>query len=319
MEAVDKKRIRQDKKNFLRRQYRQQARAAIFINDYVEVKHQEIYEEAVAFYNYVNGLYPEKKDLRKTEEFKALKLGFTFVAKKDKAVKQNPPQVYLPITTVNQENFTVITYNDLQTDTEQATTEQATAEQATTEQATSEQATTEQATAEQATTEQATSEQATTEQATAERATTEQATAERATNKPQKIMQLRIPLLPSSVTTQTVNIVTQEIVEENPLTTAVNKLLPNDIEPTLDEEIPEEAFNAILAELRQDPDLRKLMEDIEEESDLNNVSEDTDLNNILEEIVQDPVLNSIVEDIDQMDIDLPIDDRLEQELNWEAW
>ena len=289
MEAVDKKRIRQDKKNFLRRQYRQQARAAIFINDYVEVKHQEIYEEAVAFYNYVNGLYPEKKDLRKTEEFKALKLGFTFVAKKDKVVKQNPPQVYLPITTVNQENFTVITYNDLQTDTEQATTEQATAEQATTEQATTEQA------------------------------TTEQATAERATNKPQKIMQLRIPLLPSSVTTQTVNIVTQEIVEENPLTTAVNKLLPNDIEPTLDEEIPEEAFNAILAGLRQDPDLRKLMEDIEEESDLNNVSEDTDLNNILEEIVQDPVLNSIVEDIDQMDIDLPIDDRLEQELNWEAW
>ena len=275
MEAVDKKRIRQDKKNFLRRQYRQQARAAIFINDYVEVKHQEIYEEAVAFYNHVNNLYPEKKDLRKTEEFKALKLGFTFVAKKQDKAAKNPAQVYLPITTVNQENFTVITYNDLQT--------------------------TEQTTAEQTTAEQTTAEQTTAEQTTAEQVTARKTTAERATNKSQKIMQLRIPLLPSSVTTETVNIVTQEIVEENPLTVACNQL--QDIEPTIDQEIPQEVFNEILAGLRQDPDLSKLMEDIEK---------DPDLNNILEEIVQDP-------DIDQMDIDLPIDDCLEQELNWEIW
>ena len=264
MEAVDKKRIRQDKKNFLRRQYRQQARAAIFINDYVEVKHQEIYEEAVAFYNHVNNLYPEKKDLRKTDEFKALKLGFTFVAKKQDKAANNPAQVYLPITTVNQENFTVITYNNLQT-TEQATAEQATAEQTTA------------------------------EQTTAEQTTARKTTAERATNKSQKIMQLRIPLLPSSVTTETVNIVTQEIVEENPLTVACNQL--QDIEPTIDQEIPQEVFNEILAGLRQDPDLSKLMEDIE----------------------KDPDLNSIVGDIDEMDIDLPIDDRLEQELNWEIW
>ena len=255
MEAVDKKRLRQDKKNLLRRQHRQEARAAIFINAYVETKHQEIYEEAVAFYNHVNNIHPEKSDLRKTEEFKALKQGMTFVAKQHGKPEKNPRQVYLPITTVNQQNFTVHTYEDLQT-TEQATTEQY-------------------------------PEQATTEQHP------EQATTEQSTNKHEKIMQLRIPLMSSTVTSQTLKIVTQEIVEENPLTTACNEL--QDMESTLDEEIPQEAFDAILAGLREDPNLTKLMEEIEI---------DTDLNNILEDI----------------DVDLPIeDDRLERELNWEAW
>ena len=301
MEAVDKKRRQQDKKNFLRRQYRQQARSAIFICDYIEEKHPEIYEEAVAFYNYVNSLYPQKKDLRKTDEFKALKLGFTFVAKQGDKVVKNPRQVYLPITTLNQQNFTIVAYKDPQTTTEQADTEQAITEQATTE-------------------------QATTEQATTEQATTEQATTNQTTNKAEKIMQLRIPLMSSSVTTQTVKIVTQEIVEENPLTTACNQLLAQDIEPTLGEEIPQEAFNAILTGLRQDPDLRKLMEDIEQDPDLNNILEDIeqdpDVNNILEDIEQDPDVNNILEDIEQMgmDVDLPLeDDRLEQELNWQAW
>ena len=206
----------------------------------------------------------------------------TFVAKQHGKPEKNPRQVYLPITTVNQQNFTVHTYEDLQT-TEQATTEQY-PEQATTEQY-PEQATTEQH-PEQATTKQH-PEQATTEQHP------EQATTEQSTNKHEKIMQLRIPLMPSTVTSQTLKIVTQEIVEENPLTTACNEL--QDMESTLDEEIPQEAFDAILAGLREDPNLSKLMEEIEI---------DTDLNNILEDI----------------DVDLPIeDDRLERELNWEAW
>ena len=269
METVDKKRQLQDKKNYLRRQYRQQARAALFIQEYIEHKYPEIYEESVAFYNHVNSIYPEKKDLRKTDQFKALKLGFTFVAKQGDNVVKNPRQVYQPISTLNQQNFTIVCYKEQQTTTEQTTTEQTTTEQTTTEQTTTEQATTEQTTTEQTITEQTITEQITTEQT-------------------EKVMQLRIPLMSPSVITQTVNVVTQEIVEENPLSTAYDQILAEDIAPTLNEEIPQEAFDRIMAELRQDPDLNKIMEDIE------------------------------LEQID-MDVDLPLeDDRLEQEL-FELW
>ena len=272
MEAIDKKRIRQDKKNLLRRQFRQEARAAIFINEYVKAKHEEIYEEAAAFYNYVNTIYPQKSDLRKTQEFKAMKLGSTFVVKQKNNVVKDLRQVYLPITTTNQENFTVIAYKDPQADTVPVTTFPSTTEQADT------------------------------VPVTTFPSTTEQADTVPGKDKPEKIMQLRIPLMSSHVMTATVKTVTQEILEENPLSTVCNELLPPDIQPSLDEEIPEEAYNQILAGLRQDPDLCKLMEEIEQ---------DHDLNEILEEFVQDP----------DMDIDLPIeDDRLERELeNWEAW
>ena len=278
-----------DRKNFLRRQFGQEARAAIFMKDYFEIKHQEIYAEAVAFYNHVNNLHPEKKDIRKTEEFKALKRGFTFVAKKQDKAAKNPPQQYLPITTVNHANFTVITNDDLQI-----------AEQTTVDQTTAVQTTVDQTTAVQTTVDQTTAVQTTVDQTTAEQTTVDQTTA-----KPQKIMQLRIPLLPSCVITETTNIVAQEIIDENPLTKACEQL--PDIYPTLDQEIPEEAFNAILAGLHQDPDLSKLMDDIQEEFN--------------QEIVQDPALNCVVEDMERMDIDLPIeDDRLEQYLqDWEAW
>ena len=241
MEAIDKKRARLDKKNLVRRQYSQEARSAIFIKEYIHAKHQEIYEEAVAFYNHVNNLYPQKSDLRKTQEFKAMKLGMTFVAKQ----RKNLRQVYLPIATTDEHIFTVISTTD--STTEQAETFPSTAD-----------------------------------------STTEQAETFPSTTEP-KIMQLRIPLMsPHEITTTTT------VLEENSLTT-----LCDELQPTLDEEIPEEVYNEILAGLRQDPDLSKLMEEIEK---------DNDINEIIEEFGQD------------IDIDLPdIDDRLERELeNWEA-
>ena len=270
MEAIDKKRARLDKKNLVRRQYSQEARSAIFIKEYIHAKHQEIYEEAVAFYNHVNNLYPQKSDLRKTQEFKAMKLGMTFVAKQ----RKNLRQVYLPIATTDEHIFTVISTTD--STTEQAETFPSTAD-----------STTEQAETFPSTTD-STTEQAETFPSTAD-STTEQAETFPSTTEP-KIMQLRIPLMsPHEITTTTT------VLEENSLTT-----LCDELQPTLDEEIPEEVYNEILAGLRQDPDLSKLMEEIEK---------DNDINEIIEEFGQD------------IDIDLPdIDDRLERELeNWEAW
>ena len=247
--------MRLDKKNLARRKYSQEARSAIFIKEYIHAKHKEIYEEAVAFYNHVNNLYPQKSDLRKTQEFKAMKLGMTFVAKQ----RKNLRQVYLPIPTTDEHIFTVISTTD--STTEQAETFPSTAD--------------------------STTEQAETFPSTID-STTEQAETFPSTTEP-KIMQLRIQLMsPHEITTTTV-------LEENSLTT-----LCDELQPTLDEEIPEEVYNEILAGLRQDPDLSKLMEEIEK---------DNDINEIIEEFEQD------------IDIDLPdIDDRLERELsNWEAW
>ena len=126
MEAVNKKRQAQDKKNALRRQYRQQAREALFIQDYIHEKYPEAYEEAATFYNYINNIYLEKKDLRRTDEFKALKMGFTFVVKERNNVHKPPAQVFQPITDLSQGNYTIVCHMPSETATEterSATTE----------------------------------------------------------------------------------------------------------------------------------------------------------------------------------------------------
>ena len=56
----------------------------MLINDYLKHTKPKIYEEAAIFYNDLNERYPTKKDLRKTDEFKAIKLGFTCVEKNGK-------------------------------------------------------------------------------------------------------------------------------------------------------------------------------------------------------------------------------------------
>ena len=118
MEVVSKKRQQQDRKNTLRRQYRQQAREAIFIKEYICERYSEAYQEAAAFYNYVNSLYPEKKDLRRTDEFKAVKMGFTYAQKKRTDVQKPPTQVFQPIIDISQEDYTVVFRNQPETTTE---------------------------------------------------------------------------------------------------------------------------------------------------------------------------------------------------------
>ena len=48
-------------------------RQALFIQEYVEEKYRAIYDEVMKFYNALNGLYPTKHDLRKTNEFRKWK------------------------------------------------------------------------------------------------------------------------------------------------------------------------------------------------------------------------------------------------------
>ena len=260
MDTIDKKRIRLDKKNLARRKHSQESRAAIFINEYIKEKHREAYEEAVAFYNYVNELHPQKQDIRKTQEFKAMKNGMMFVTKRPKIVRQ----MYTPITTTGEHEITIIA-TDEQPETLPSIQQSETLPSI-----------------EQAET-LPSIEQAETLPST-EQAETLSST-EQAETLP-KTMQLHIPLMSPEEISITV-------LEQNLLGT-----LSEQLQPTLDEEIPEEVYNKIISELRLDPDLSKLMDDIEQD------------------IEQD-----IQQHIGEQDIDLPIEeDRLELELqNWEMW
>ena len=61
-------------KKIKRREKQNKIRQALLVNEYVYVKYFNIYQEAAEYYNSLNRLYPSRPDLRKCDEFKALKL-----------------------------------------------------------------------------------------------------------------------------------------------------------------------------------------------------------------------------------------------------
>ena len=56
-----------------RNQSRAKVRESLFITEYVENKHKQVYIEAAAMYNNLNKKHPRKPDLRRTMEFRAWK------------------------------------------------------------------------------------------------------------------------------------------------------------------------------------------------------------------------------------------------------
>ena len=110
-----------------------------------------------------------------------------------------------------------------------------------------------------------------------------------------KIMQLKIPLLEPSVINQTLHIVTEETLQEggNPLHVAAEEIVLTEgtLYPSLVDEIPSEVIEGIIDQLRQDPSLKNIMDDIEQDIEFDQID---------------------------MDLELP-EDRLENELNCEFW
>ena len=324
METVNKKRVRQDKKNAARRQYRQDAREALFIHAYIKEKYPEVYEEAGTFYNYINKRYPQKRDLRKTDEFNALKLGFTFVVK-----EQNKPlaQVYQSID-LAEGNYTVVAHMPPGTATEepeQPATEQAATEQAATEepeQVATEQAATEQAATEepeQPATEQAATEQAATEQAATEEpeqvATEQAATEQAATEEPEQVATEQAATEqaateePEQVATE--QAATEQAALEQPKQTKIFELkipLMSAGLSTKTQGIQENPLAAACRETLQEIDEPILADEIPQAV----------YESILADLQGDPYLSDIMNDIElefDMEVDLPLeDDRLEQEL-----
>ena len=311
-----------------RRENRTKVRQALLVNEYVYYKYFTVYQEAAQFYNEINSKYPVKYDLRRTDEFKAWKMSITGQPVRITSKLPKPYHTSIPVTNgINSgSSFTVICDGDLEqceqsispeqcehpTSSEQC--EQSTSpeqcEQSTTpeqcEQSISPEQCEQPTSSEQC--EQSTSpeqcEQSTTPEQCEQSTSSEQC--EQAANPEQpvspsvkqaegeKVMQLRIPLLEPSVVTQTLQIVTEETLQENSLQVAAEEVVQETttLYPSLHEEIPSEVIDRIIRELREDPELRNIMTDLEQDLEFEQIG---------------------------MDVDIPEDVRLENELNWEIW
>ena len=75
-------------KNERRNQSKILIREALFINEYVQTKYKDIYNEAASLYNQINKKYSKKPDLRRTTEFKLWKNSVT--------TAKGQPGTYIP-------------------------------------------------------------------------------------------------------------------------------------------------------------------------------------------------------------------------------
>ena len=75
-------------KNERRRITKTLSREGLFISKYVQVKYRDIYNEAALLYNQINERYPQKPDLRRTVEFRMWKNKF--------AIANGEPIAYIP-------------------------------------------------------------------------------------------------------------------------------------------------------------------------------------------------------------------------------
>ena len=265
MEETAKKRLRQEKKNLSRRQHTQEAREALFIKDYIRYKYPDVYDEAGSFYNYINKTYSTKKDLRKTDEFKTLTMGYTFVAKSGDKVLKKPCQVYQAISDLSGQSFTLTCFKPPETATEtpQSATETPKKVQKTMELKIPLLPT------EVITRTEIVQENPSTARTEIVQENPSTARTEIVQENPSTARTEIVQENPSTARTETVqenpSTARTETVQENPLTAAYDHSMHEDI---LNEEISQETYEAILAELRQDPDLHKIMDDIEQDMDV---------------------------------------------------
>ena len=70
---MPRRREAQDRHNERRRQFTGKARQAVFTMEYIQMKYPEIYNEAEGFFTILDLRYPDKHDLRKTNEYASFK------------------------------------------------------------------------------------------------------------------------------------------------------------------------------------------------------------------------------------------------------
>ena len=279
------RRERLAKRRETRTKQRSQEKEDLFISDYVKHKYPVIHAEALQIYQALFNQYPDKIDLRKTEEHKLWKIQGIQNLHPALNIRQVPPDAQLSVffpqpTTPNLESTTTNL---------EATVPEATAPESPNLEATAPEPPNLEATVPEATAPESPNLEATAPEPPNLEATAPEATAPEPQNpKPKgKIvykdnMQLIIPLIKSpvkhpGVITETLQIITEEIVQEHPQSI-------DQIDPKI--------LDQLITELRADPDLGSIFKDMEQQAEF--------------------------EELD-MDIDIGIDTRLEDELNWEFW
>ena len=83
---------RKDYQRNLRETQRSERRQAIFITEYVQLKYFDIFSEAAQYYNELNTLYPTRPDLRKAQEYREWKKGMNTQIVRQR--KQSTIQIY---------------------------------------------------------------------------------------------------------------------------------------------------------------------------------------------------------------------------------
>ena len=256
-----------------RRENRSKVRQALFISEYVHDKYFSIYEEAANFYNELNTRYPVKYDLRKTDEFKATKLGIPFQMKTKKVTRKLFKQHHQPIPVTLGNNFTLICEQLASPDQRLNGDEQS------------------------ASTEKLISSEQGTQKIMQLRipllehplitqtlqTTTEEVPHEETPNE----------IVEPTVFTQTLQTLTEEVLQENPMHVATEEVPPESstLYPSLNEEIPNDVVERIINELREDPELQTIMTDIELELEFEelgaelSIPEDDRFENELENLI----------------------------------
>ena len=272
--------------NEQRRVLRSMARQAVFIAEYIQVKYPEHYNEAASFFNTLNRMYPVKPELRKTKEFREFKavmsgeqlkqrkrpipqyryIQITESSSPQTSIEPESPSPQTPIepqTSIEPESPSPQTPIEPQTPTElESPSPQTPIEPETPVEPESPQPQT----------------PIEPETPTELESPSPQTPIEPESSPPQTPIEehqiyndnmvLRIPLLgneapqksPPTVTTETIEIITEEIVD--PL--------------TLDD-IPPEKIEELINQLRQDPDLQNIFTDIEEQLEFEQIGMDIDI------------------------------------------
>ena len=275
-----------------RREKQSKIRQALLVNGYVYVKYFNIYQEAAQHYNDLNSRYPMKADLTKCDEFRAWKMAQSGapirIRKYNKVCHTNIPMekcVEIPVQPVERVEIPVQPVERVEIPVQPVERVEIPVQPV-------ERVEIPVQPVERVEIPVQPVERVEIPVQPVERVEIPVQPAERV---PKKVMELKIPLLKPSVVTETLFIQTEETIQENLLEVATEGITQEEtptFHPSLMEEIPQDIIDKIIKELREDPELKTIMSNIEEDLEL--------------------------EQID-MEVDISDDDRLENELENLMW
>ena len=287
---MDKK-TRVERRKELRRVQRSKIRQDLLISEYVQYKYFDVYSEAAEFYNTLNAQYPTKYDLRKTDEYKWWKSNIRGVAvKKPKRPKtlhgniQPSPCQNLDHIEIHPQAQITVTYVEPPQNPDTGESQPASPNPS--EQPESSDTGESQPASPNPSEQPESSDTGESQPASPNPSQQPQSpdTGETQPTRPIELqsrkhvytdnLQLRIPLIPHksispakhpAVTTETLQIVTEEILEEDT------------IQPSIYEELAPELIEKIISELRLEPDLKDIFTDIEHQFEFEQLGMDIDI------------------------------------------